>query len=134
MPAPANLAPLTDFRAGGVIASGADCAGLLSEALALDYLGVEHKHKFAAESNAKLRRLLYWKFGKDSMLFYRNGILRDNTKSELPRVHLYVTGVQTCALPIFRPADRLSHWWGHHSRGGLRRALERSAGDRKSVV
>ena len=26
----ANLAPLTDFRAGGVIAVGADCAGLLS--------------------------------------------------------------------------------------------------------
>ena len=88
----ASLAPLTDFRTGGVIAVGADCAGLLSEALALDYLGVEHKHKFAAESNAKLRRLLYWKFGKGSMLFYRNVILRDNTKSEAPRAHLYVFG------------------------------------------
>ena len=42
----------------------ADCAGLLSEALAFDYLGVEHEHKLAAESNAKLRHLLYWKFGK----------------------------------------------------------------------
>ena len=50
------------------------------------------KHKFAAESNAKLRRLLYWKFGKGSMLFYRNVILRDSTKSEVPRVHLYVFG------------------------------------------
>ena len=40
----ANLAPLTGFRTGGVITVGADCARLLSEALALDYLGVEHKH------------------------------------------------------------------------------------------
>ena len=91
-PPSANLAPLTDFRAGGVIAVGAGCARLLSEALALGYLGVEHKHNFAAEPNAKLRHLLYWKFGKGSMLFYRNVMLRDNTKSEVPRVHLYVFG------------------------------------------
>ena len=44
-----------DFLTGGVITVGADCAGLLSEALALDYLGVECKHKFAAESNVKVR-------------------------------------------------------------------------------
>ena len=71
----ASLAPLTDFRAGGVIAIGADCARLLSAALALDYLGVEHKHKLAAESNAKLRHLLYWKFGKGAVILYRLSLI-----------------------------------------------------------
>ena len=80
--------PTSPRRTGGVITVGADCAGLLSEALALDYLGVEHKHKFAAEPTAKLRQLLCWKLGKGSLLFYRTGILRDNTKSDVPRVHL----------------------------------------------
>ena len=91
-PVSAAVDPVTDFVTGGVITVGADCAGLLSEALALDYLGVEYKHKFAAESNVKVRHLLYSKFGKDSMQFYKNVILRGNTKREVPRVHLYVFG------------------------------------------
>ena len=82
---------------------GADGAWLLSEALALDYLGVEHKHKFAAASNAKLRRALCWKFGKGSMLFYRNVIVLDNTQSKAPRVHLYVFGAR---CQSFSPAGK----------------------------
>ena len=70
-PVSAAVDPVTDFFTGGVITVGADCAGLLSEALALDYLGVEYEHKFAAESNVKVRHLLYSKFGKDSMQFYK---------------------------------------------------------------
>ena len=64
-PVSAAVDPVTDFVTGGVITVGADCAGLLSEALALDYLGVEYKQKVAAESNVKVRHLLYSKFGKD---------------------------------------------------------------------
>ena len=98
-----SVDPVTEIRTGGVITVGADCAGLLSEALALDYLGVQYKHKFAAESNVKVRHLLYSKFGKGSMQFYRNVILRDNTKREVPRVHLYVFGAP---CQSFSPAGK----------------------------
>ena len=47
--------------------------------------------------------LLYWKFGKGSVLFCRNGILRDNTKSDVPRVHLYAFGAP---CQSFSPAGK----------------------------
>ena len=49
-----GIDPVTDFLTGEVITVGADCA------LALDYLAVEYKHKFDAESNQ------HSNFGKDS--------------------------------------------------------------------
>ena len=51
--------------------------------------------KFAADSHSN--------FGKDSMQFYRNVILRDNTKREVSRVHLYVFGAP---CQSFSPAGK----------------------------
>ena len=55
----ADIDPVTDFLTGEVITVGADCA------LPLDYLAVEYKHKFAADSN--VTKVQHSKFGKDSL-------------------------------------------------------------------
>ena len=36
---------------------GSDCAGLLTESLALSFLGLLHKHAFVSESDSGLRKL-----------------------------------------------------------------------------
>ena len=81
---------LPELSKDGPITIGSDCAGLLSEGLALDMLGVAHKHVFAAECNTAIRHLLYKTFGTRAMAYYKDLTQRDNAAA--PRVHLYVFG------------------------------------------
>jgi hypothetical protein len=68
---------------------GSDCAGLCSEGLALELLGIPHKHIFAAESNPQVRKLIRNLHG-DSIQYFDDVVTRDNAAA--PKVHLYVFG------------------------------------------
>jgi hypothetical protein len=51
---------------------------LLSESCALELLGVDHKHKFASDSNRQVRKLLRHRYGKRSMKLFKDVTKRDN--------------------------------------------------------
>lgn len=69
---------------------GSDCAGLVTEGLALDILGIEHKHLFVTEENKDVRHLAYQVLAEQTPAYYKDVLRRDVT--ELPRVDLYVFG------------------------------------------
>jgi hypothetical protein len=94
---------LAKLPSGLPLLVGSDCSGLLTESLALEILGVRHKHLFAAERNPVVRQLLYATYGKSAMVFYKNCAARDNTASAVPRVHLYVFGAP---CQSFSPAGK----------------------------
>lgn len=73
----------------GTITVGSDCAGLVTEGLALDMLGVRHKHLFVSEINPDVRHLIYNLYGRD-MLIYKDCSKRD--LGTVPHVDLYVFG------------------------------------------
>ncbi len=68
---------------------GSDCAGLCSEGVALELLGISHKHVFAAESNPQVQKLIRTMHG-DSIEYFDNVVTRDN--AAVPQVQLYVFG------------------------------------------
>ena len=68
---------------------GSDCAGLLTESLALDMLGVKHHHVFISEMNEHIRHIAYNVYGKD-MTVYKDCCSRD--LKSMPEVDLYVFG------------------------------------------
>ena len=68
---------------------GSDCAGLLTEGLALDILGVGHMVKFISEKDPAVRHLIYNVYGK-TMIVYKDCGVRE--MADVPRVHLYVFG------------------------------------------
>ena len=72
-----------------VVTVGSDCAGLLTEGLALELLGVPHKHIFISENDQAVRHLIYQVYGKN-MRVYKDCGVRD--MASVPRVHLYVFG------------------------------------------
>ncbi len=72
-----------------IITVGSDCAGLLTESLALELLAVPHKHAFMSERDPNVRRLIYQVYGK-SMRLYRDCCKRN--MAAVPRVHVYVFG------------------------------------------
>ena len=60
---------------------GTDCAGLLTESLALNFLGVHHGHAFVSESDSALRTLLRTKMLRGEIgtcKIYRDVVLRDH--------------------------------------------------------
>ena len=69
---------------------GSDCAGLCSEGIALELLGVKHRHMFASELNDSVRHLLYDAYGKRAMQYYRDVTTRDHDLA--PKVDLYCFG------------------------------------------
>lgn len=69
---------------------GSDCAGLVTEGLALQFLGVDHKHLFVTEENQDVRHLAYQVLADQAPTYYKNVLTRD--VMELPRVDLYVFG------------------------------------------
>lgn len=71
------------------ITVGSDCAGLLTEGLALEMLGVQHEHLFVSESNTNVRHLIYSVYGK-RMHIYKDCSSRD--LDGVPGVQLYVFG------------------------------------------
>lgn len=75
--------------AGGIVTVGSDCAGLVTEGLALEILGVPHKHVFISEVNPHVRHLIYNLYGKQ-MHVYKDCGARD--LDTVPRAHLYVFG------------------------------------------
>jgi DNA-cytosine methyltransferase len=83
------------------ITIGSDCAGLCSEGIALELLGVKHKHLFACESNSAVRHLLYEAFGKNAMVYYRDVTTRCHELT--PKVDLYCFGAP---CQPFSPAGR----------------------------
>jgi DNA-cytosine methyltransferase len=72
------------------ITIGSDCAGLCSEGIALELLGVHHRHMFACEMNPSVRHLLYHAYGKKAMLYYTDVTTRRHDLT--PTVDLYVFG------------------------------------------
>jgi len=68
---------------------GSDCAGLLTESLALDMLGVKHHHVFMSEVNEHIRHIAYKLHGKN-MTVYKDCCNRD--LKSVPVVDLYVFG------------------------------------------
>ena len=48
---------------------GSDCAGLVTEGLALEMLGIEHVHSFIMDQNRDVRHLAYGKYGKTPPYF-----------------------------------------------------------------
>jgi DNA-cytosine methyltransferase len=78
-------------RGNTPIVFGSDCAGLLSESCALELLGVDHKHKFASDSNRQVRKLLRHRYGKRSMKLFKDVTKRDN-KCIKGTVDVYVCG------------------------------------------
>lgn len=72
-----------------MVTVGSDCAGLLTEGLALELLGVPHKHVFVSEKDQAVRHLIYQVYGKN-LKVYKDCGARD--MASVPRVHLYVFG------------------------------------------
>lgn len=72
------------------ITIGSDCAGLCAEAVALELLGIKHKHAFASELNRDVRHLLYQTYGRRTQMYYRDVTRRNH--DEAPGVDLYVFG------------------------------------------
>jgi DNA-cytosine methyltransferase len=72
------------------ITIGSDCAGLCSEGIALELLGVKHRHMFACERNQSVRRLLYEAYGKKAMVYFSDVTTRRHDLA--PKVDLYVFG------------------------------------------
>ncbi len=72
-----------------IITVGSDCAGLLTESLALELLAVPHKHAFMSERDPNVRRLIYQVYGKN-MRLYKDCCKRN--MAAVPRVHVYVFG------------------------------------------
>lgn len=62
----------------------------LCEGLALEMLGIPHKHIFASEKSRHVRHLLYQLYGRSAMRYYSDLTARDNRKA--PTCHLYVFG------------------------------------------
>jgi len=79
--------PLT--HDGNCITVGSDCAGLCSEGIALELLGVKHRHLFACEVNPTVRHLLYEAYGK-AMQYYSDVTTRRHDLT--PKVDLYCFG------------------------------------------
>jgi hypothetical protein len=90
-----------DGKVPKTVTVASDCAGLLSEAAALDLLDVPHKHLFASELDKAVRQLMYSMHGKTSMRYYKAAAKRRN--AEAPRAHLYVVGFP---CQPFSPAGR----------------------------
>ena len=72
------------------ITIGSDCAGLCSEGIALELLGVKHRHMFTSEMNKSVRHLLYNAYGKGSMTYYTDVTARRHDL--VPKVDIYVFG------------------------------------------
>jgi DNA (cytosine-5)-methyltransferase 1 len=71
------------------ITVGSDCAGLVTEGLALELLAVRHEHVFVSEKCRDVRQLIYAVYGK-KLRVYKDCCKR---KVDLvPRVHVYVFG------------------------------------------
>ena len=87
--------------AGKCITVGSDCAGLCSEGIALELLGVKHKHLFACEMNPSVRHLLYEAYGKKAMKYYSDVTTRRHDLT--PKVDLYCFGAP---CQPFSPAGR----------------------------
>lgn len=68
---------------------GSDCAGLVTEGLALEMLRVDHQHLFITEKNRDVRHLAYGIYGRTPS-YFKDVMARDVKK--LPRVDLYVFG------------------------------------------
>ena len=81
---------LEDDLMGNCITIGSDCAGLCSEGIALELLGVKHRHMFACEVNDTVRHLLYQAYGKRAMVYYRDVTTRRHDLA--PKVDLYCFG------------------------------------------
>ena len=87
----AKTKPLTnDTSRDDCITIGSDCAGLCSEGIALELLGVKHRHLFACEVNETVRHLLYEAYGKHGMTYYRDVTARRHDLA--PAVDLYCFG------------------------------------------
>jgi hypothetical protein len=69
---------------------GSDCAGLVTEGLALEMLHADHQHLFITEKNRDVRRLAYALYGRTPS-YFKDVMARGDVK-ELPRVDLYVFG------------------------------------------
>lgn len=82
--------PLNNKSCGESLTIGSDCAGLCSEGIALELLGVKHQHMFASEVNDSVRHLLYETYGKHGMKYYRDVTTRDHDLA--PTVDLYCFG------------------------------------------
>ena len=84
-----HSSPLTHDD-GNCITVGSDCAGLCSEGIALELLGVKHRHLFACEVNPTVRHLLYKAYGKTTMQYYCDVTTRRHDLT--PKVDLYCFG------------------------------------------